>query len=123
MSQSRFRIKMLSGNIVEILGSDTSKMNMPARSEGKASNVNRGLGASLSASEPVAVPPEEARDLDQRAYTNNTTRLQIFSIVVFIPAREPDYAATTTVPLARLTQGSTYPAFFCPAVSPASTSI
>jgi hypothetical protein len=45
------------------------------------------------------------------------------TIVVFIPAREPDYAATTTVPLARLTQGSTYPAFFCSAVSPASTSI
>jgi hypothetical protein len=44
-------------------------------------------------------------------------------IVVFIPAREPDYAATTTVPLARLTQGSTYPALFCSAVSPASTSI
>src|SRR5580658_1311172 len=64
------------------------RLNMPARSEGTASNVNRGLGASLSASEPVAVPPEEARDLDQRAYTNNTTRLQIFSIVVFIPARE-----------------------------------
>jgi hypothetical protein len=45
------------------------------------------------------------------------------TIVVFIPGREPDYAATTTVPLARLTQGSTYPAFFCSAVSPASTSI
>src|SRR5579871_4273634 len=36
---------------------------------------------------------------------------------------EPDYAATTTIPSIWLTQGSTYPAFFCSAVSPSSTSI
>src|SRR5580704_16890446 len=36
---------------------------------------------------------------------------------------EPCHAATTTVPLTRLTQGSTYPAFFCSVVSPSSTSI
>jgi hypothetical protein len=39
VSQSRFRIKMLSGNIVEIPGSDISKIEHAARSQGNASNA------------------------------------------------------------------------------------
>ena len=37
--------------------------------------------------------------------------------------RDQTQAATTTVPLIRLTHGNTYPEFFCSIVSPASTSI
>ena len=39
VSQSSFKIKMPSGNIVEILGSDISKIEHAARSQGNASNA------------------------------------------------------------------------------------
>jgi hypothetical protein len=48
VSQSRFRIEMLSGKIVEILGSDISKIEYGDKTPGKGANVNPCTGADFA---------------------------------------------------------------------------